>query len=300
MKRVLITGATGFIGYHLVNEMRLHDVEVYAVCSENSDNTDRIVGIPGVRIIKCNLGKIEHLPEIIEERGFDAFYHIAWKGASGKLRTDYNVQMDNIRWTLNALEVSVKLNCKKFIATGTVCENQCTDMINHNTFFKSSYYITAKRTAYEMIKYRCSEIDYPFVWCTFYHPVGKFNKHEQLIMSTALKLKYGGKLNFGSASQWFDVIAVEDLCHGLFLAGDCELKKDRYFIGSGKPRILKDYLEEMKDIISPDAVMNYGYYTSEELIVKKEWLDISEFQNETGYKPLYPFNKVIEKIYREI
>jgi len=296
MKKVFITGATGFIGYHLINEMSKHNIEVYALCSENSENLDRIKNISGVRIIKCDLQNIEKLPELISERNFDAFYHIAWKGASGKLRTDYSVQIDNIKWTLNAMEVSMKLNCRKFISTGTVCENQCQDMMKHNVFFTSSYYLTAKHTAYEMLKYRCAEVNYPFVWCTFYHPVGKYNKKEQLIMNTALKLKYGGELNFGSALQWFDVVAVEDLCHGLYLAGDFDLKKNHYFIGSGKPRILKEYLEEMREIICPDKVMNYNFYRSEELVVEKEWLDITEFQKETGYNSEKNFEEIISSI----
>ena len=37
MKKVLITGASGFVGFHLLNEAIAADLEVYAAVRKNSD-----------------------------------------------------------------------------------------------------------------------------------------------------------------------------------------------------------------------------------------------------------------------
>ena len=144
MKKVLVTGATGFIGYHLVKTLVSQGIEVYAICSANSSHKTRLAELKEVKIIPCDLKDIGMIPNLISERDFDVIYHLAWNGASGDLRTDYNVQLDNIRWTTQLAEVARDLRCKKIVVTGTVCENQCEAIMQKEAFYKSSYYLLAK------------------------------------------------------------------------------------------------------------------------------------------------------------
>jgi nucleoside-diphosphate-sugar epimerase len=59
------------------------------------------------------------------------------------------------------------------------------------------------------------------------------------------------------------------------------------------PRKLMDYIEEIKKLVSPDAVVNYGAYPDDNLPMKDSWLDIKPFQNETGFVPKYTFKDII-------
>lgn len=291
MKKVLVTGATGFVGCHLVKKLVEQGIDVYAVCSVNSMNKNRLAEYKTVNIISCDIENIGKLPDIISERGFDTIYHLAWKGASGELRTNCNIQIDNIKWTSQLAEVACRLECKKIVVTGTVCENQCDAIIHKEIFSKSSYYLLAKKASYELLRMNCIQQNIELVWCTFYHPIGKYNKQEQLIANTIWKLITGKTPQFGSATQLFDVIAVEDLAQGLYLAGEKELHKDRYFIGSGEPRSLAEYLKKVRDIVNPNVELQFGKYPDDGLPMKKEWLDVKEFSAETGYEPRISFEE---------
>lgn len=295
MKKVLITGATGFIGSHLVRELICRNVEVYALCNYASSNLDRISGLKNVHIIDGTMEELDRLPDKCSERNFDVFFHLAWKGASGTLRQDCKTQLDNIIWSFKAAETAIKMKCKKIVITGTVCENQCDAIREKDSFTASSYYLNAKKSAYEMISAYCKQNNLALVWCTFYHPLGVYNKKEQLFINTIGKLLKGEYLRFGNGLQWFDVIAVEDLCRGLYLAGNHELKKDRYFIGSGRPKKLYEYLEEVKNIINPNAEMHYGEYKDDNLPMEKEWLDVLPFQRETGFEAEISFHDCVEQ-----
>ncbi|MDE7431643.1 MAG: NAD(P)-dependent oxidoreductase [Lachnospiraceae bacterium] len=295
MKKVLITGATGFIGSHLVRELICRNVEVYALCNYDSPNLDRISGLENVHIIDGNMEELDRLPDKCNERNFDVFFHLAWKGASGTLRQDCKTQLDNIVWSFQAAETAIKMKCKKIVITGTVCENQCDAIAEMTGFAASSYYLNSKKSAYEMVSAYCKQHQFPLVWCTFYHPLGIYNKKEQLLINTMMKLLSGEYLRFGKAGNWFDVIAVEDLCRGLYLAGKHELKKDRYFIGSGTPRLLYEYLEEVKNMINPNAKMHYGEYENDNLPMKREWLDVLPFQVETGFQAEISFHDCVEQ-----
>lgn len=291
MKKVFITGATGFIGYHLVKKMVEQGVEVYAMCSANSINWKRLSGYNGVKRVPCDIQTMTELPELISERGFDVFYHLAWMGTTGELRANCEIQIDNIKFTSQLAEIAQQLECKKIVVTGTVCEEQCDAIAHHKTFPKSSYYLLAKKTSYELLRMNCIQKKIPLVWCTFYHPIGKYNKKDQLIANTIWKLETGKMLEFSSATQLFDVIAVQELAWGLYLAGAKSLQKDRYYIGSGKAKPLYEYLLEVREIVCPTAQMLFGKVEDDGLPMKKEWLDIREFSSETGFSPQISFEE---------
>ena len=294
MKKVIVTGATGFLGYHLIQELRKQNIQVYAICRKGSINNNRIVGFSNVVPVYCDLEHIEELPNIIGERQFDAFYHLGWKGASGKERANCSIQNENIIWSLKAAEVAKKIGAKKIIVAGTVCERQCDTIVNQKIVCNSMYYLLAKKHTYEMMSLLCKKIGLSLVWCMFYHPVGKYNKHEQLIINTIIKLKNNEDVKFGPATKLFDVVMVEDLAHGFYLAGECDLHEDCYFIGSGQPRLLKEYLIEIRDIIAPGKELNIGAYPDDGLPMDREWLDIKPFSEETGYCPRGSFREYVE------
>ena len=274
-------------------------IEVYALYRKNSPNVDRIAKLKNVYCIECSLENIEQLPEICQHRGFDVLYHLAWQGASGEQRYNSIIQTQNVMWTLKLVRVAQIMMVKKMVVTGTICENQCEAIIKQNYNGKSAYYLLAKRYCFELLNRECKNIKMPLVWCTFYHPIGEFNKPEQLIMNTILKLQKGDIPQFGKAQKWFDVISADDLCYALYLAGKMKLQKTRYFIGSGKPRILKSYLEEIKDIVNPHIEMQYGVYQDDKLPMKKEWLLQDEFCVETGFVAQTDFRTQIIDICKE-
>lgn len=287
MRKAVVTGATGFIGCHLVEELQKENVEVYALCRKNSLNAGRLSDAQNCHIIYIESWDGDDIVQQFDKKEIDVFYHLAWEGASGEQRKDFAVQLQNIIFTCKMIEVASRLKCKKFVCTGTICENQVYDIMSQNKFVTASYYLMAKQTAYCFSQNKCKELGIKLIWCTFYHPIGKYNKREQLIANTIYKMLSGGALKFGTAKGWFDIVAIEDLCKGLYLAGKCELCNDRYFIGSGSPQTLYCYLEEIKEIINPNAYMQYGSLATDDIEMKKEWLDIDAFQTETGYTPQY-------------
>ena len=279
-----------------MKELVANGVKVYALCRKNTSNLRRINNLKGVHIIEGSLEDVERLLELCEERDFDVLYHLAWRGASGEERASSVIQAENIIWNLKLVQVAKAMGVKKIIVSGTVCENQCEAMIRNQYIGKSAYYLMAKRSTYEMLSVMCRQLELPLVWCTFYHPIGRYNKPEQLIMNTILKLQKGETPRFGPADKWFDVIAAEDLCHGFYLAGLKSLKENRYFIGSGQPRILKDYLCEVQEIVNPAIQLEFGFFSDDGLPMEKNWLDVSAFAGETGFECRVEFREQVRNM----
>lgn len=289
MKKILITGATGFIGYHLVKTLWKNSIEIWAVCRESNKDIDKIKKIPGIHVISCDLNDISKLPVLCTERGFDIFYHIAWDGTTGFFRDDANLQLQNVNWTIDCVKVAHLMGCKKIICTGTICENQYDAIVDCQEYINISSYLIAKRYSRVMAFNMGKKYNQNVIWCTFYHPIGIYNKREQIIAHTIQSILRKESVSFGSGNGLFDIIDVSDLARALYIMGNVTLAKNIYFVGSGNPLRLKEYLQIVKREIDNKAVLNFGKLPLPELPMKREWLDTTDFCTETGFRPLINF-----------
>ena len=81
MKRAIVTGASGFIGLHLVQELLEHDYEVLAVVhSERGMNAIRSLGDPHAEAVVCDIPDYSPL-YCVAEGTYDIFFHMACLGA---------------------------------------------------------------------------------------------------------------------------------------------------------------------------------------------------------------------------
>ena len=293
LKKVIVTGATGFLGLHLIDQLVKDNVEVTAICRPYSKNKFRLVDYDRVSVIEFDLDEITNLPIHISDRDYDVFFHLGWEGASGLLRTDCYTQQKNTIHCCNAAQVAKELGCKKIVATGTVYEKLYNTIIHSDVFRAPAFYLLSKKYAYEMMLQLTKKIDLDFVWCTFFQPIGKYIKPEQMMAYTISSLLKNKQPIFGQALEPYDIVAVEDIAHGIILAGKTELSQKQYYIGSGAPKRLFEYLEIVQQLINPTIPLGVGLRPDDGLRFNYEWLECSQFMYETGYRPRVSFNDAV-------
>ena len=111
MLNVLVTGATGFVGQHLIERLKLDGYNIKAISRKL---------IPGVDTVICDFLK-DAIPENAFQ-GIDVVFHLAGythdlKNASGVKQT---YQKMNVDVTDELLSLSVKYSVKKFIFVSSV------------------------------------------------------------------------------------------------------------------------------------------------------------------------------------
>lgn len=80
MEKAIVTGATGFIGFALVKRLVESGIKVYAVVREQSREISKLIQLPDVTVIGCNLADMEELPAKIQEKAFDAVLPFSMAG----------------------------------------------------------------------------------------------------------------------------------------------------------------------------------------------------------------------------
>ena len=88
MKKVVVTGANGFVGYWLIRELCKNDIKVTAIIKDTNENISMLSEFKDVDIVYCDLSELGTLTDKIAEKDYDAFYHLAWVSAGGAGRAD--------------------------------------------------------------------------------------------------------------------------------------------------------------------------------------------------------------------
>ena len=292
----IVSGAAGFVGYHLVQRLQEKGIFVVALCRPDSAHNERLRKFNNLKILECDTSDFMKLKNTLGRYSPNAFFHLAWEGTTGEKRGDYTVQLTNVKNTCDAYLCAAEIGCKKFVAAGTIYEKLMDQILFAENFSPLSYYVLAKHFAYESLFQLSKKTGLDWTWCLFCQPIGRYIKLNQLMAYLVMELKEGRKPLLGTAENPFDMIAVEDLAEGLYLAAEHRLGERRYYIGSGTPRRLREYLTCAGDIISPTQKLIFGERPDDGLRFSYEWLDVQPFQEETGFKSKHSFEDSINAV----
>ena len=109
--KVLITGATSFIGYNLAEYIINQGDEVYAFIRPTSKNKDKIISSTNYHKIELDVATLTG-EEVLDIDSIDLCIHLAWDGVGAKGRMDAAIQESNINASLNLAKLVKKYNCK--------------------------------------------------------------------------------------------------------------------------------------------------------------------------------------------
>lgn len=298
MKKVIISGATSMIGLALIRKCIKEDVEVLALVNRESKRKDRLPLDEKIKVVECDLAQMEKdISEQKISKDYDVFYHLAWAGTSHLGRQDVRIHLQNVSYTIDAVEIASKLGCYKFIGAGSQAEYGKKNVaLSGDTETNPEVpYGIAKLCAGQMSKVRCDQLNMQHVWTRILSAYGPFDNENTVIplLIKALLRKEHFKTTEGK--QIWELIYVDDVADALFLIGKSGVSGKIYPIGTGDARPLKDLLEIVKNQIDPNVKLGYGEIKYGKNQVMHLEADISELTKDTGFLPQVSFEKGIKR-----
>lgn len=229
----------------------------------------------------------------------DCFYHFGWTFTDHEGRNDPEKQEMNIRYTLDAISLAKRCGCRKFVGAGSQAE-----------YGRASVPLTAEvpcrpEVAYGVSKYaagllaamKCRELEMQFNWVRILSVYGTNDSPATLIKTFIGKCKSGEPMDLGPCTHQWDYLFEDDAGAAFFLLGSRGVDGRTYCLGSGTSRPLKEYLEEIRELVNPSYTgANYGAIPYNEKSVTYLKADISGLTADTGWQPSISFRDGIGRM----
>jgi nucleoside-diphosphate-sugar epimerase len=256
------------------------------------------------------MGAIFCLPEAIYDMGWEVqaecvFFNLAWSGA--KSLSDLNVpaQIKNVAWSVSALETAQRIGCTRFIHVGTMEEAFTEkylqlDYHRHSHYNRHVIYSVAKMAAKNALRIRSSQIGMDFIYVLHSHVMGPYDDKDSFLQVTLQKLICGDELIFSTGEQCFDVISVSDCSFGYFLIGKKGRPGETYWVGSGDPRRLREYVERMYCLYPSGKKMQFGRLAYNDIVLEKEVFSTANLVRDTGYQPTMTYEQTVQALHAHL
>lgn len=301
MRRVVITGASGMLGQALTRLLVAKGINVYAVVRPGSEQNRLMMKHRLVEVVECELAVLRELPDKITE-DCDVFFHFGWGGTFGTNRNDLYGQLDNVRYTLDAVEAANQLGCRVFLGAGSQAEfgrvPEGVKLSSRLNAQPETGYGIAKLSAGQMSRALCKEYGIRHIWTRILSVYGPGDKDRSMVMSGICSMLKGEVPKYTKGEQVWDYLYCDDAAAAFYLAAEKGKNGAVYCIGSGQERKLRDYITDIGDVICPGQEIKFGevpYYDKQVMYL---CADISELKRDTGFEPVMPFKEGIRRTVR--
>ena len=305
MKKAIVTGSTGFIGSVFVEYLLSQGVEVLALgrkqyCELTDYKKNKLSGAIYLAVEMKNISMLPSECNRIEwYAGEDCvFFNLAWSGVDRMSDLNVHAQMENVLFASNAFDAAKQLSCKRFIHVGTMEEAFTKEYLGldyreHTAYNRHVIYSVAKLSAKKMLYLRSRNTDMLFNYVLHSHVMGPEDDKDSFLQETLKKFLAGKEVIMSSGVQLFDVISVADCAYGYYLIGKAGRPNQEYWVGSGDPRCLSEYVERMHELFPSGVSVKLGELPYNDVILHRDVFSIEKLTRDTGYLPTMTFEETV-------
>jgi nucleoside-diphosphate-sugar epimerase len=288
--RVLVTGATGFIGSHVVDALLGHDAEVHAL-------TSTVSSVYPQRLLRVRDRVTLHEGSLSDRSAMDAVadavrprlvFHLGAYTHVGKSwqRVDECVQV-NVQGTVNLLQALAPYGYEKFVYTGTseIYGDVAVPFTEDGPVNPISPYSVSKYAGERYCRMFFQGKDWPVVMVRPFNAYGPAQSPDRVIPEIIVRALRGQPLLMTQGRQTREFNYVTDLARG-FVAAALRGEPGRlYNLGCGEEVSMRDLATTLLSLMGDPISAQFGALPDRPTEIWRMHADASRAQAELGWKP---------------
>ena len=255
-RKILITGATGFVGKTLIPYLYNNGIEDIALLVRNEDKAYRLFGDINLTIISLQK---ESWKDKVKKFNAEVVIHLA---AFFSTKYDYATAVElvnsNLLFTTELLVALQDTDCKYFVNTGTFTEF----LYGDGKYFPANLYSATKTAERSIIQYFTNLSGIKWINIILYSPYGRKNDYKKVIDYMADAMNAKAQVAFSKGEQILDFIHVDDIADFyLNLLKKIDLLNEpfeEFHLGTGEGHSIREVAQIMEDVFGKKINANWG------------------------------------------
>jgi UDP-glucose 4-epimerase len=285
--RILVTGANGFIGSHLVRQLQFEGHEVLALVRPKA-NIYRLNDIPSLRFLYTDLHGIRTVDADILAFQAEMVYHLAWWGGnSSQYVHDARQVFENAPGSLDLLEISARAGATRFVGFGTCVEYGRYEIPTSETLEPQpqNLYGISKLRIGQLLESASKALNVSFAWIRPFWLFGQQDDMQRLIPMVIDTFSRGLSPKLTAGEQYWDYLYIADAVKALVSLKDQSNAIGTFNLASGSSQPIKGIVTFIRDFINPNLETGLGAVDYPQGQIMHLQADVRKLQTAIDWKP---------------
>jgi len=298
-KRVLITGASGFIGANLLRESVNQGAQAFIFVRKDS-NLWRIRDIlSSAKKIQVDLGNPRRLKNILKQIRPQIILHAAAYGTRPEATDFKRIIEANLKGTASLLDCCLDLDFELFVNTGSSSEYGIKKILmrEKDSLNPATPYGISKAIATLYAQNLARIENKPIVTLRLFSPYGYYEAINRLIPAVIISCLKKEDISLSSAASVRDFVFIEDVMSAYKKAYErrSEIKGEIFNIGSGLQYTVGDIVSRIIKLTNSKIRLKWSSLDSSRIEPKHWQADIRKAREQLHWQPAYSLDKGLSR-----
>lgn len=295
MKTCIITGATGYIGSHVLKYLLQRGWNIHIITRPESSYANVTDVLSRIHVFEYD-GNIHNLITYFQQANADVVFHLAAAVITNHQPEQVPVLIQsNIQFYTEVLEAMSHCTTKLFIGTGSYWQNY-----NSTTYNPVDLYAATKEASEKILQYYVDARNFRAITLRLFDVYGEDDKRPKLWNLLRDIAGTDKSIDVSPGEQYLDLVHISDLCTAYeaafnLLDSGLSVKNEVYGVSTGELHTLKEIISLFQTVVGKTIHVNFGkrpYREREVMKPMNEYKILPNWQiNITIYKGLAKFLK---------